>query len=94
MCSSMLCIKVYITGLNPCCEKNGVSEDYCYYYCKYFVCLSSVGVVSDDSFIRRGNHLEQRDRLGLGHVPKGRNKSRTPPPEPTNALQKVEVRPM
>lgn len=48
-------------------------------------------ITRDDSFIRRGNHLEQRDRLGLGHVPKGRNKSRTPPPEPTNALQKVEV---
>ncbi|KAF3672586.1 SNAP25 -like proteinous protein SNAP33 [Capsicum annuum] len=39
---------------------------------------------------RRGNHLEQKERLGLSSA-KERSTSRTPPPEPTNALQKVEV---
>jgi synaptosomal-associated protein 25 len=46
----------------------------------------------DDPAQRKGNHLEQREKLGLNNnVPKGRSNSRTPPPEPTNALQKVEV---
>lgn len=45
----------------------------------------------DDSFIKRSNHLEQQERLGLNLGPKGRSYSRTPPPEPTNALQQVEV---
>lgn len=40
---------------------------------------------------RRGNHMEQREKLGLNHAPKGRSNSRTPPPEPTDAYQKVEV---
>lgn len=47
--------------------------------------------VADDPVQRRGNHLEQREKLGLNSAPKGRSSSRTPPPEPTNALQKVEV---
>lgn len=34
---------------------------------------------------------KQREKLGLAPVPKGKGTSRTPPPEPTNALQKVEV---
>ncbi|KAL3511065.1 hypothetical protein ACH5RR_030466 [Cinchona calisaya] len=34
---------------------------------------------------------EQREKLGLAPVPKGKQTSRTPPPEPTNALQKVEM---
>lgn len=47
--------------------------------------------VSDDPVQRRGNHLEQREKLGLNSAPKARSSSRTPPPEPTNALQKFEV---
>lgn len=43
-----------------------------------------------DSSKRSENDSEQRDKLGL--APKGgRSANRTPPPEPTNALQKVEV---
>ncbi|XP_042516471.1 SNAP25 homologous protein SNAP33-like [Macadamia integrifolia] len=45
----------------------------------------------DDLFKRRGNHLEQREKLGLAPVPKEQSNSRQPPPEPTNAIQKVEV---
>lgn len=45
----------------------------------------------DDPTQRKGNHLEQREKLGLTPAPKGRSSTRTPPPEPTNALQKVEV---
>ncbi|TXG51681.1 hypothetical protein EZV62_024205 [Acer yangbiense] len=44
-----------------------------------------------DSPKRRGNHLELREKLGLNHSSKGRSNSRTPPPEPTDAFQKVEV---
>ncbi|XP_055829203.1 SNAP25 homologous protein SNAP33-like [Solanum dulcamara] len=47
--------------------------------------------MSDDPVQRRGNHLEQREKLGLSSAPKARSSSRTPPPEPTNALQKVEA---
>ncbi|PHT46272.1 SNAP25 -like proteinous protein SNAP33 [Capsicum baccatum] len=46
---------------------------------------------SDNPVQRRGNHLEQREKLGLNSAPKARSSSRTPPPEPTNALQKVEA---
>ncbi|XP_043703313.1 SNAP25 homologous protein SNAP33-like [Telopea speciosissima] len=45
----------------------------------------------DDSFKRRSNHLEQREKLGLAPVPKERSNSRQPLAEPTNAIQKVEV---
>ncbi|KAL6973427.1 SNAP25 synaptosomal-associated protein, partial [Sarracenia purpurea var. burkii] len=48
-------------------------------------------ITRDDPVHRRGNHLEQRERLGLGPNAKGQSNKRTPPPEPTNALQKVEV---
>ncbi|KAK8972189.1 hypothetical protein V6N11_024274 [Hibiscus sabdariffa] len=48
-------------------------------------------ITRDDSPKRRGAHLEQREKLGLNHVPRGHSKSRTPPPEPTNAFQKVEL---
>ncbi|KAK4374595.1 hypothetical protein RND71_005272 [Anisodus tanguticus] len=47
--------------------------------------------VSDDPVQRRGNHLEQREKLGLSSAPKARSSSRTPPPESTNSLQKVEA---
>ncbi|XP_059303675.1 SNAP25 homologous protein SNAP33-like [Lycium ferocissimum] len=48
-------------------------------------------ITRDDPVQRRGNHLDQREKLGLSSAPKERSSSRTPPPEPTNALQKVEV---
>lgn len=47
-------------------------------------------ITRDDPGHRKGNHLEQRERLGLGPTSKGQSNKRTPPPEPTNALQKVE----
>jgi len=50
--------------------------------------------VADDPVQRRGNHLEQREKLGLSSAPQERSSSRTPPQEPTNALQKVEVHTM
>jgi synaptosomal-associated protein 25 len=45
---------------------------------------------ADDSFIRKGNHLEQRQKLGLTDRPR-RSKSREHLSEPTSGLQKVEV---
>ncbi|KAK4350332.1 hypothetical protein RND71_029645 [Anisodus tanguticus] len=48
-------------------------------------------ITRDDPVQRRGNHLEQRAKLGLSSAPKELSSSRTPPAEPTNALQKVEV---
>ncbi|XWS51196.1 hypothetical protein CRYUN_Cryun12cG0156200 [Craigia yunnanensis] len=48
-------------------------------------------ITRDNSPKRMGGHLEQREKLGLNPVPGGHSKSRTPPPEPTNAFQKVEV---
>ncbi|KAF9619276.1 hypothetical protein IFM89_006463 [Coptis chinensis] len=48
-------------------------------------------ITRDDSFKRRGNHLEQREKLGLTSVPKRRSNPRKPASEPTTALQKVEV---
>ncbi|XP_041013348.1 putative SNAP25 homologous protein SNAP30 [Juglans microcarpa x Juglans regia] len=48
-------------------------------------------ITADNSSKRTENHLDQREKLGLAPAHKGRSASRTPPPEPTNALQKVEV---
>lgn len=48
-------------------------------------------ITTDDSVHRKGNHLEQRERLGLTSASKEQSQRRTPPPETTNALQKVEV---
>ncbi|XP_073018108.1 SNAP25 homologous protein SNAP33-like [Primulina eburnea] len=47
-------------------------------------------IVRDDPVQRKGNHLEQRQKLGLTHTSKEISHSRTPPNEPTNTLQKVE----
>ncbi|GJZ61083.1 SNAP25 homologous protein SNAP33-like protein [Tanacetum coccineum] len=48
-------------------------------------------IMRDDPALRKGSHLEQREKLGLTTTPaKGAHHSRTPPPEPTNAMQKVE----
>jgi len=44
---------------------------------------------ADDSFIRRGSHLEQRQKLGLVGQP--RSDVREFHSEPTSALEKVEV---
>ncbi|XP_050225772.1 SNAP25 homologous protein SNAP33 [Mercurialis annua] len=48
-------------------------------------------ITRDSSPNRRGNHLEQREKLGLNTAPKGRTGTRTPVPEPTDSYQKVEV---
>ncbi|TKY55049.1 SNAP25-likeous protein SNAP33 [Spatholobus suberectus] len=48
-------------------------------------------IVGDAAVRRKGNHLEQREKLGLTSAPKGQSKLRSPPQEPTNALEKVEV---
>ncbi|KAK8604114.1 hypothetical protein V6N13_096576, partial [Hibiscus sabdariffa] len=47
-------------------------------------------ITRDDLPKSSGGHLEQREKLGLNAVPKGRSKSRTALPEPTDAYQKVE----
>ncbi|KAF8040421.1 hypothetical protein BT93_B2602 [Corymbia citriodora subsp. variegata] len=47
-------------------------------------------VVTIDNSSKKSDK-NQREKLGLAPVPKGKGTSRTPPPEPTNALQKVEV---
>ncbi|XP_073040000.1 SNAP25 homologous protein SNAP33-like [Primulina eburnea] len=47
-------------------------------------------IIRDDLVQRKGNHLEQREKLGLTHASKERSHSHTPPNEPTNAMQKVE----
>jgi len=46
----------------------------------------------DDPVRRKGNHLEQREKLGLTSATKGQSKSRAAPSESTNAIEKVEVR--
>ncbi|KAL0335568.1 UNVERIFIED_CONTAM: SNAP25 homologous protein SNAP33 [Sesamum radiatum] len=48
-------------------------------------------ITRDDAVYRKGNHLEQRERLGLTSASKERSHTRKQPSEPTNALQKVEV---
>lgn len=47
-------------------------------------------VITADAAIKRSSQSE-REKLGLTPAPKGLSQSRTPLPEPTNALQKVEV---
>ncbi|GAB2270066.1 Helical region found in SNAREs [Dionaea muscipula] len=47
--------------------------------------------IRDDPATRSGAHLAQREKLGLAAAPDRQSRSRTPPSEPTNALQKVEV---
>lgn len=47
-------------------------------------------VVTTDNSSKKSDK-KQREKLGLAPVPKGKGTTRTPPPEPTNALQKVEV---
>lgn len=47
-------------------------------------------ITRDDPVSRKINHLEQKEKLGLSSAPNGRPKSQTPPPETTDAYQKVE----
>ncbi|KAF9595192.1 hypothetical protein IFM89_037778 [Coptis chinensis] len=49
------------------------------------------GASMNDSFKRRGNHLEQREKLGLASIPKGRSNPENQASEPTTASEKVEV---
>ncbi|KAA8532918.1 hypothetical protein F0562_032965 [Nyssa sinensis] len=44
-----------------------------------------------DDYFKGKKNKEQREKLGLAPVPKGKTTTSTLPPEPTNALQKVEV---
>ncbi|GJS34755.1 SNAP25 homologous protein SNAP33-like protein [Tanacetum coccineum] len=44
----------------------------------------------DDPDRKKGNHLEQREKLGLTTPNKGASRSRTPLPESADAMQKVE----
>lgn len=47
--------------------------------------------IRDDPDRRKGNHLEQREKLGLTTTPnKGASRSRVPLPESADAMQKVE----
>ncbi|KAK4747286.1 hypothetical protein SAY87_026323 [Trapa incisa] len=46
--------------------------------------------VTRDDVGMKGNHLEQREKLGLSSAHKGRPISRTSPSEPASSLQKVE----
>lgn len=48
-------------------------------------------ITRDNSPKRRGNHLEQREKLGLKPLAGGQSKSRGPLPEPVDAYQEVEV---
>lgn len=48
-------------------------------------------ITRDDPVQRRGNHLEQREKLGLNNTSKGQSNTRAQLPEPTDAYQKIEV---
>ncbi|XP_047069877.1 SNAP25 homologous protein SNAP33-like [Lolium rigidum] len=47
-------------------------------------------ITREDSFRRRANHLEQREKLGLSSNPGG-NLNPQKYPDPTNAMEKVQV---
>ncbi|KAI3412433.1 uncharacterized protein J3R85_017366 [Psidium guajava] len=48
-------------------------------------------LITRDAVLTKGDHLEQREKLGLTSATKQQSKTRTPLHEPTDALQKVEV---
>lgn len=57
------------------------------------LCYNSNGrnnMDADDSFIRKGSHMEQRHKLGLSDRPR-RSNARQFLSEPTSELEKVEV---
>ncbi|KAH6781653.1 soluble N-ethylmaleimide-sensitive factor adaptor protein 33 [Perilla frutescens var. hirtella] len=57
--------------------------------------ISGPVITRDDPVQRKGNHLEQRERLGLSSASKERSShTRKPLTEPTNVMQKVEVEKM
>ncbi|XP_003627345.2 SNAP25 homologous protein SNAP33 [Medicago truncatula] len=47
-------------------------------------------IFGDDAVRRKVSHLKQREKLGLPSASKGQSRLRTPPQEPTVALEKVE----
>ncbi|XP_077230548.1 putative SNAP25 homologous protein SNAP30 [Tasmannia lanceolata] len=54
--------------------------------------ISGPVITRDDPIKRKGNHLEQKERLGIGRSPpKGRSNPRQYTSEPSNALEKVEM---
>lgn len=61
----------------------------CYWY--EVGCLLSFDNCTDDPDRKKGNHLEQREKLGLTAPNKGASRSRTPLAESADAMQKVEV---
>ncbi|XP_057993233.1 putative SNAP25 homologous protein SNAP30 isoform X1 [Hevea brasiliensis] len=48
-------------------------------------------ITADNPSKTSENHKEQREKLGLGGKPRGHSAPATPPSEPTNAMQKVEL---
>ncbi|KAM0937476.1 putative target SNARE coiled-coil domain-containing protein [Dioscorea sansibarensis] len=48
-------------------------------------------LIRDDSFKRKGSHMDQREKLGLSSSPKGKINLRQYPTEPASALEKVEI---
>lgn len=48
-------------------------------------------IARDDSFMRRGSHMEQRQKLGLSAPPKIQSNPRQYPSEHTTALGKIQV---
>ncbi|KAB1208237.1 putative SNAP25 homologous protein SNAP30 [Morella rubra] len=53
--------------------------------------ISGPTITADTTCKGSENRSGQRERLGLPPALKGRSASRTPPPEPRNALEQVEV---
>ncbi|XP_077214676.1 SNAP25 homologous protein SNAP33-like isoform X3 [Tasmannia lanceolata] len=53
--------------------------------------ISGPVITRDDPIQRKGNHLEQKERLGIGRsAPMGQSNPRQYSSEPSNALEKVE----
>ncbi|OAY67513.1 SNAP25 homologous protein SNAP33-like [Ananas comosus] len=52
--------------------------------------IKGPAITRDDSFIRKANHTEQREKLGLSLSPRGRSNPRQYA-EPTSAMDKVQI---
>nr|CAD1837913.1 unnamed protein product [Ananas comosus var. bracteatus] len=52
--------------------------------------IKGPAITQDDSFIRKANHTEQREKLGLSSSPRGRSNPRQYA-EPTSAMDKVQI---
>ncbi|CAL1360272.1 unnamed protein product [Linum trigynum] len=49
-------------------------------------------VITEDKTSRKNaNHRAQREKLGIGNKPGAKSAPVTPPPEPSNAMQKIEM---